>query len=137
MVVKDLNGEEYIWKHKGKELSKNASQLHIKARDLLKEVFPTSKFIEEVAFTPKLGYRTTLFLDFYNTLFKIAIEVQGQQHFSKSTLFDKNKLTPFIRQKNDELKREWCLINNIKLVYLNYNEDMNVWRKRLCKTKDG
>ena len=31
----------------------------------------------------------------------------------------------------DKEKREWCELNNMRLVELNYNEDIDEWRRKI------
>ena len=72
-----------------------------------------------------LKYKKNLFLDFYIPYKKIAIEVQGEQHFTSIKKFggDEDFL---IRKKRDEIKKQLCEEHDIKLFYItkrNYNLD--------------
>ena len=59
---------------------------------------------------------TFLTIDFYNHTKKIAIEVQGAQHFHKTR-------ANFVRQiRRDDKKMDFCEINNIKLLQI-YPDD--------------
>lgn len=102
------------------------SKLHLRARKLLCELYPTQSILEEI---PIPGSR--LHFDFYIPSKYLAIEVQGQQHTEQSSLFHSSKLDFVSTTKNDKRKVEWCNNNNIKLIYLNYNEDDIIWKQTI------
>lgn len=123
MLAYYLDGRSFEWRIKGIEVTKDKrprSALHKKARELLKERFPTLQILEEVPVTVEKG--KTLYFDFFLPLREIAIEVHGQQHYEKSSAFH-NTTADFIKQQiNDNKKAEWCEINGVKLVVLRYDE---------------
>lgn len=128
MNIKTLDGFTKKWNLNSIE-SENKSGLHTQAASLLKETFPTIHFLEEVQIEVKSNKH--LYLDFYIPLFKVAIETDGQQHSKYSNFLSKNPLN-FIKQKiNDRLKEEWCKLNNIQLIRLDYSEDMDEWKNKL------
>ena len=43
----------------------------------------------------------------------------------------KNKMAFYKAKARDMEKREWCELNNMRLVELNYNEDIDEWRKKI------
>ena len=58
-----------------------------------------------------------MFLDFFLPEYNIAIEVQGEQHYTPSNFFGGEK--EFIkRQKRDKKKLSLCEKHNIKVFYL-------------------
>lgn len=64
---------------------------------------------------PVLGTRMTI--DFYNANKKIALEVDGSQHYKFNKHFHGNNRSKFLGQlQRDEKKEYFCEINNIKLV---------------------
>ena len=64
---------------------------------------------------PVVGSRLTL--DFYNATLRIAIEVQGQQHFKYVKHFHgKSKLKYLKQLKNDQDKFDFCEANDIRLI---------------------
>ena len=64
---------------------------------------------------PVAGTRMTL--DFYNATTKVAIEVDGNQHYRFNKFFHSNSRQNFLEQlKRDEKKEYFCEINNIKLI---------------------
>ena len=131
MRVHTLDGELVEWKINGKEVSldnRSRSTLHVAARKLLREKYPTLQILEETSILVNKG--KTLFLDFYLPILKLAIEVHGEQHFKMSPVFH-NTPQDFIKQKkNDSDKENWCEINNIVLKVLAFN-NKDDWGKIL------
>jgi len=132
MNVKDLNGNLTLWSLTGHIAHGNIdhkSSYHIKAKGLIKEIFPTLQLLEEVPINIKKS--ETLYLDFYLPLKKLCIEVHGEQHY-KFTPFYHNSILDFVKaQKRDKYKQEWCDINNIKYIDLAHYENIEEWRKKL------
>lgn len=132
MRVVDLDGHYNDWSLKGyiaKGRLQNKSSLHIQARDLLLQLFPTLQILEEVPINPRKS--ETLYLDFYLPLIKTCVETHGEQHF-KFVPFYHNNMMNFIKsKKRDNDKKEWCDINDIKYIDLSYNESIEVWKEKL------
>ena len=64
---------------------------------------------------PVIGTRLTI--DFYNSNKKIALEVDGSQHYKFNKFFHNNSRQKFLGQiQRDEKKELFCEINNIRLV---------------------
>lgn len=107
--------------------NRERSQWHIKAKDLLEEIFPAEIILEEI-FLP--GCPTKLYVDFFLPLRKLMIEVQGSQHFTYNPFFHKGitGLTSSLRRDVD--KRQWCEYNNIKLLQLDYKE-VEQWKQQI------
>ena len=64
---------------------------------------------------PVVGTRLTS--DFYNANKKIALEVDGNQHYTFNRFFHSNSRQNFLAQlQRDEKKEYFCEINNIQLV---------------------
>jgi len=134
--VIDLNGKIHTWNLKGYQVSKDdtrpRSDLHLKCRELLNELFPLDIVCEEV---PLLGEQ--LFLDFFLPSRKFGIEVQGNQHTEYVPFFHKTKDNFYKSVKRDKRKEQWCLNNNIKLVILNYDESESEWRAKILGRNQG
>ena len=123
MFVEDLEGNVSQWKARGREIVQDRrprSNLHKAARELLKNKYPTLLVLEEVPLKPRP--RTTLYLDFYLPLRKLAIEVHGQQHYKFSSLFHSSPSDFLDQKKRDRDKAEWCDINGIELIVLAHDE---------------
>tara|TARA_R100000008_G_scaffold83479_1_gene68968 strand:- start:1444 stop:1851 length:408 start_codon:yes stop_codon:yes gene_type:complete len=134
MKVIGLDGKEYNWNPTGSQAkSSKKSSLHIKAKKLLDEIFPHDRILEEISLA---GSRTsrrrgTLRADFFIPNRRILVEVHGEQHFKFNTFFFKDKLSFYKAKARDSEKKEWCDINEIKLIELNYNEDIDEWRRKI------
>ena len=133
MKVVDLNGEYSSWKITGHIPKANdkrlRSQYHLKARSLLKEIYPTCPILEEVPISIRRS--ETLFLDFYIPLHALCVEVHGEQHYSFVPHYHGNRLGFAKAKKRDREKLEWCEVNGITVVELSYKEDEDEWRTRL------
>ena len=69
--------------------------------------------------------------DFYLPKFNICIEYDGEQHFKSSKFFGGNKKLKNI-QENDQIKNQYCIDNNIKLIRIKYNQKVeNVLNEEL------
>ena len=134
MKVLTLDDKEPTWKIKGKKNSHSQrSKLHLAARELLHDLFPTT-ILEEVTIEVVGGIK--LYLDFYIPLHKMCIEVHGEQHFQFVPFFHKNILDMMKQRKNDMLKVSWCLKNNIEYYSLPFNENIDEWRAKFVKEQD-
>jgi very-short-patch-repair endonuclease len=137
MKVKDLTGKTVEWKIKGHvagEGHRMSSGLAKLGREIIRSTFPTAQFKEEVPIPTGKG---TLFLDFYLPLYKMAVEVHGQQHYQFSLHFHQTRANFMKYKQRDDNKAEWCSINGITLVTLPYNEEADEWRKRLHRARCG
>lgn len=137
MEVLDLDGNYHKWSLKGhiaKGRANNKSNLHIKARELLRNKFPTMQILEEVGIP--LRKSETLYLDFYIPLAKICIEVHGEQHYKFIPFFHGNKLNFLKHLKRDRQKKEWCNINNISVIELPYDK-MESWTELLNEQQNS
>ena len=120
MQVIDLDGKAHKLSFSANKNAKRRSKLCQEALDLLKKIFPTMTPLEEVSIA--VDSKTTLYLDIFFPLLSLVVEVQGEQHTKQSNFFHADKLA-FGRQKvNDRRKKEWCEINNIRLVELQYDQ---------------
>jgi len=108
----------------------NKSSLHLKCRDLIKEVFKMRVVLEEVYIPIE-----KLYLDFFIPDFKLVIEVHGAQHFNFNKFHYKDKLDFYNSQGRDNKKREFCKNNKFYLVELSYNEKVSEWRNKLLNYK--
>jgi very-short-patch-repair endonuclease len=88
------------------------SKIQKRVKDLLNEHWFADIVFEEM---PVIGTRLTI--DFYNANKKIALEVDGNQHYKFNKFFHGNSRLKFLAQlQRDDKKEYFCEINNIKLV---------------------
>ena len=135
MKVTGLNGREYnldLKKYKRNNRA-NASFYHVQARDIIHDIFLGYNILEEVKLPGSVepAKKSVLYLDFFIPNASIGVEVHGQQHFKFVPYFHKSK-AGFLRAKaRDKAKIEWCKINNIELIVLNYDSSQEYWRSQL------
>lgn len=131
--VIDLDGNIQHWSLSGGishgHTYNNKSDLHLLARTLIKECFPTLQVLEEVPVSIRRS--ETLYLDFYLPLTKKCIEVHGEQHYKFVGFFHVNQMGFAKHKRRDAEKKEWCDINNIRYIELPYNETVDEWKQRL------
>lgn len=123
MQVTDLDGNVSNWQLLGgisKGSRSNKSKLHLKARQLIHDIFPTLQVLEEISVQIRRG--ETLYLDFYIPLNKKCIEVHGEQHYSFSQFYHSTILGFMKQKKRDREKQEWCDLNNIEYIELPFNK---------------
>ena len=124
--VKGPNGRTYPWNLSGHIVLENdtrqRSSYHLRARTILKLMFPVSPICEEV---PLPGTRQSL--DFYLPQQRIGIEVQGEQHYKMIPFFHENKRAFVVAKQLDAEKAQWCEINNVRLVCLAYSDTDQQW----------
>lgn len=121
MKTLDLNGKEHVWNLSGYVPNgletRPRSELHLQAREILKNHYKTDRILEEVHIP---GHQ--LFLDFFIPRLHLAIEVHGEQHFRYISFFHGNPAGFARAKKNDRDKEQWCKLNNIKLIVFAYND---------------
>jgi hypothetical protein len=130
MKVRDLHGNVSTWKPTGDIVtagdSRRRSKLHVEARKILYELFPTMRILEEVPIKPR---SKTQFLDFFINNIKLAVEVHGQQHYKFNTMYHASAQDFLNQRKNDTDKRDWCETNNITLIELPYDKKVEEWKE--------
>ena len=131
MLIKDLDGNNLNWLLTGNVAygTANKSELHLRARMLLKEEYPTLQILEEVSMPLRKG--VTLYMDFYLPLKKICVEVHGEQHYKFIPFYHTTKLNFLKAKKRDNDKREWCEQNDITYIELPFNENVEQWKSTI------
>lgn len=130
MEVKDLDGNIYDLKiSKQKNRNREKSKLHLRAKEVVKQVFPRMVLVEEVSVKIKKGLN--LYLDIYLPMLCLAVEVHGQQHYEFTPFFHEHRHRFGRARLNDDLKKEWCEVNEIRYVELAYNESNDEWADKL------
>lgn len=61
--------------------------------------------------------------DFYLSEHNICIEYDGEHHYHSNKYFGGDKRLKYT-QKNDQIKNEYCLNNNIRLIRIKYDENI-------------
>tara|TARA_R100001129_G_C5314011_1_gene245963 strand:- start:1592 stop:2008 length:417 start_codon:yes stop_codon:yes gene_type:complete len=138
MKIRDLNNDIHKWNLQGYVVRANEqrprSKLHLTARNILVEMFPTVQVLEEVLIPITRNERG--YLDFYINTIKLAIEVHGQQHYKFNSLFHTSAQDFVNQKKKDRRKQEWCEYNNITYIELPYNETEEQWKCRIQQRND-
>lgn len=138
MKIRDLDNEIQKWNLNGYMVKASdvrpRSKLHLRARNILVDLFPTVQILEEVAVP--ITRREKLFFDFYINTIKLVIEVHGQQHYKFNSLFHTSAQDFAQQKKRDFKKREWCEYNNITYVELPYNESDEEWILKIKQRND-
>lgn len=131
MKILGLDGREYNLKLTNRVRAKCSSG-HELARQILKELFPSYIIYEEVTLPGSKGQIQThpLYADFLIPNIRILVEVHGEQHYTYSSHFHKDKLDFIRAQKRDQNKIEWCKINNFSHIALRDNDRTN-WREQI------
>ena len=79
---------------------------------------------------PDCKHKRVLYFDFYLPDFNLCIEYQGQQHYElvdfagKGDIWARKQLK--LNQKKDQIKRDYCNNNNIKLIEIPYWDYNNI-----------
>ena len=98
-------------------------------KDFLKDYWFHHVTFEEF---PVVG--TRLSLDFYNANKRVAVEVQGSQHTKYNKFFHGGHKNNYLEQlKRDQIKAEFCEVNDIILVEI---YDSDIINKSLFKKFD-
>jgi very-short-patch-repair endonuclease len=125
MIFISISGKQQKVRNPTKYLikweKKCRSKIQKNVKDFLKEYWFSDVVFEEF---PVLGSRMTF--DFYNANKKIAIEVDGEQHYKYNKFFHGNDRHKFLQQlKRDQKKEDFCEINKIKLVRIVESDILN------------
>jgi hypothetical protein len=134
MKVIGLNDKEYNLNLANYSTKREqCSYYHKLARELLQDMFKGYNIYEEIKLpgTVNPAKKSALHLDFFIPNAKLGIEVHGEQHFKYIPYFHKTK-EGFLRSKaRDRAKAEWCVINNINLIELRWDESLEYWRNKI------
>lgn len=134
MKVIGLNDKEYNLNLANYSIKREqCSYYHKLARELLQDMFKGYNIYEEIKLpgTVNPAKKSALHLDFFIPNAKLGIEVHGEQHFKYIPYFHKTK-EGFLRSKaRDRAKAEWCVINNINLIELRWDESLEYWRNKI------
>ena len=110
------NVKSYIINWDGKSRSK----FQFDVKQFLKKYWSGDVVFEELRIVG-----TRLSLDFFNATKKIAIEVQGSQHFSYVKFFHGNRINYLNQIKRDYKKIEFCELNKIKFAEIYPKDELS------------
>lgn len=97
--------------------SKSKSKFQYEVGCKLREDYPHDLIFEEVNI-PGEG----LVLDFFIPSVRLVVECHGLQHTEHIKHFHKTKRDFHNQQDRDSKKREWCKLNNFRLVEVFYDD---------------
>lgn len=124
MKFKTLDGKERVLRNAKSYIidwdKKSRSNFQFDVKKFLKKYWQEDVVFEEVRVVG-----TRLSLDFLNASKKIAIEVQGHQHFSYVKFFHGDRINYLNQIKRDYKKIEFCELNKIKLVEIYPKDDLS------------
>ena len=127
MKVTGFDGREHALTFKrfrGNSSRDNKSSHHIRARELLSELFPYQRIYEEVTLPGSKTISTgLLYADFLIPNKYIIVEVHGKQHYEYCSHFHKTKADFMKSRKRDKKKIEWCELNDFTIIVLPYNKE--------------
>lgn len=127
MKVTGFDGREHALTFKrfrGNSRRDNKSCHHIRARELLSELFPYQRIYEEVTLPGSKTISTgLLYADFLIPNKYIIVEVHGKQHYEYCSHFHKTKADFMKSRKRDKKKIEWCELNDFTIIVLPYNKE--------------
>jgi very-short-patch-repair endonuclease len=115
MMFIDCKGRRRPLKLSHRKLIKWDEQSRSKVQTLFKTIIRPfwcyDIVLEEL---PVLGTKMTL--DFYNASRKIAVEVDGNQHYQFNSFFHQTRRNFALQLFRDDYKEKFCEVNHIKLI---------------------
>lgn len=137
MIVTGFDNKEYKLKFSSKK-SSSASKLHVSIRNVLKNLYPLDKAYEEVRLegSHKENKKSVLYADFLIPSKRLVIECQGAQHTEHISFYHKSKLEFYAAKARDKRKIEWCELNNLTLIQIQYDESQEEWIEKIKNCYD-
>jgi len=116
-------------KNRSRKFRNNKSSYHLDARLLIQEIIPNKSLYEEVTLpgSKRSGRPSLLYADFFIPDLMLIIEVHGKQHYEYCSFFHKSVMDFYQSKQRDKDKIEWCVLNDINILILPYNEK-NQWK---------
>jgi hypothetical protein len=105
---------------------KRRSAPHLRARELLRRVYPLDRVLEEV-YLP--GVKLTA--DFVLPLRRLVVEVHGEQHYTFNPFFHGSRFGFAASLRRDREKADWCRANALELVVFKWDDGDAVWEGQL------
>lgn len=137
MKVRGLDGRQHNLPLSADErnVDKQCSAYHVRARAVLARIYPNDRTHEEVQLPGCQGQK--LFLDFFLPLRRLAVEVQGEQHTKFIPHFHGTMAGFLASLKRDRVKRQWCEMNEMVFVTLPHTEGDDEWTERIRRATAG
>jgi hypothetical protein len=133
MKTRSLDGDINKWKIESSLIrgsdERPRSKLHLAARSLLKEIYPTLQICEEISVRIRRDKRAII--DFYINTIKTVVEVHGEQHYKFNSLYHTCAQDFLNQKKRDTELIDWCVLNNLNYVELPFNEGRKQWKTRI------
>lgn len=116
-----------------KDDKRHRSKNHLRARAVLRKLFPRDRILEEVSLpgSNTQSRKSLLYADFFIPSHKLVIEVHGQQHYEFVPFYHKTKGEYYRSRKRDRDKIDWCEMNSLRIVVLKYSESDDVWTRKI------
>lgn len=104
----------------------NDSKLELQAKFILEDIFkrPFYKIRPDFLKNDVTGYN--LEIDLYNDELKLAVEVQGDQHYKFIPFFHKTKADFMNQRYRDEMKKDKCRKEGLTLIEIPYKVGKNL-----------
>jgi hypothetical protein len=139
IYVTGFDGKDHKFnysKNKSRRSRSNKSSYHKEARLLISSYFNNYSIYEEVTLpgSKKVSRNSLLYADFYIPEVALIVEVHGEQHYTYSHFFHKNKYNFFKSKNRDRDKIEWCELNDIDILILPYNE-RDKWKSMIMQKR--
>jgi hypothetical protein len=125
-----LDGSPSFFSCKNRVKGALRSSLHKEAVGIIEEIWPMCSYYEELKVPIKRG--RVLRFDIFVPRFDLFVEVHGEQHVKFNSHFYKDRQEFREALKRDAQKREFCELNNFKLVELYYNQ-RDQWKNLLLE----
>lgn len=109
------------------------SSYHLRARAVLKALFPVDRVCEELYLPGTGGLRA----DFYLPLRRLVVEVQGEQHYRHTPFFHRDADGFARARQRDGRKIEFTSINALNYVALPYDATDAQWRNLIIQATSG
>lgn len=97
------------------------SRLELQTKFLLENIFKTKFYKIRPNFLRNDVTGYNLEIDLYNNDLKLAVEVQGDQHYRFTPFFHRNKETFLNQRYRDEMKKQKCMKAGITLIEIPYS----------------
>lgn len=97
------------------------SRLELQTKFLLENIFKRKFYKIRPNFLRNEVTGYNLEIDLYNNELKLAVEVQGDQHYRFTPFFHRNKETFLNQRYRDEMKKQKCIKAGITLIEIPYS----------------